>query len=128
MNDNTARDLYAAQPAVQPSPQPTPAPQPQPSAAPARRLAFSPLERVMMVLCGLAVVGVAVVYLTGQFQLAGISRTYQDVQRQTTVAKQAVSDAKQTVGELSNASRLNNYAKAHDFTVIEGNIKRVTNK
>ncbi|WP_246287348.1 cell division protein FtsL [Lacticaseibacillus absianus] len=128
MNDNTARQLDLAQPEVAPTPAPTPQAQPTPAAAPKRRIAFSPLERLLVLACGLAVVAFALFYLMGQLQLAGINREYQDVARATATQNQAVADAKQTVGELSNSSRLNNFAKAHGFTVIEGNIKRVTNK
>ncbi|WP_225047378.1 cell division protein FtsL [Lacticaseibacillus kribbianus] len=130
MQDSTARQLDYAQPAIQPQPRPTVVPTPTPTAQPApkKRLALSPLERLLTCLCGLAVMVFALGYLTTTMQLAGLNRTYQTVQRETTTQQQGVADAKQTVGELSNSSRLENFAKAHGFTVIEGNIKRVTNQ
>ncbi|WP_262316761.1 cell division protein FtsL [Lacticaseibacillus parakribbianus] len=132
MQDNTARQLDYAQPAFRPAPKPaavpTPAPAPKPQAKPRRHLALSPLERLLTCVCGVAVVIFAMGYLATQMQLAGLNRSFQTVQRETTVQQQGVADAKQTVGELSNSSRLENFAKAHGFTVIEGNIKRVTNK
>ncbi|MFD1483718.1 cell division protein FtsL [Lacticaseibacillus baoqingensis] len=126
MLDNTARQLQDPMPAA-PQSAPELQKKPQAPAKPAvNPKAFSPFERVLSAVCGIAAVGVCLLYLSGQTQLANTNRTYQDVQAQIATQNQSVTDLKQTIGELSNSNRLSNYAKAHGLTVIEGNIKRVT--
>ncbi|MFD1432533.1 cell division protein FtsL [Lacticaseibacillus yichunensis] len=130
MLDNTARQLDAAEPLrTAPVVAPTPTAAPAPAAAPApKHIAFAPLERLLTVLCGLAVVAFCLMYLGTQNSLAATNRTYQDLQSQISSQNQQIDDYKQTVGELSNSDRLANFAKAHGLTVINGNIKRVTDK
>ncbi|WP_054663591.1 hypothetical protein [Lacticaseibacillus camelliae] len=121
MVDNTARQLDM----VEPKRRETPHVQPhvKPAAKPSTKVAFSPLERLLMVFVGMVAVGFCLCYLTASMHLANLTRTYQNVQNQVTVQKRVIADDKQTVGELSNSDRLNSYASAHGFAVIEGNIK-----
>ncbi|MFD1392998.1 hypothetical protein ACFQ3L_05255 [Lacticaseibacillus jixianensis] len=122
MVDNTARQLDLLEPRrEEPHVQPQTAPKPQPESAP--KVAFSPLERLLSVFLGLVAVGFCLCYLTASMHLANLTRSYQNVQAQVTAQKRIIADDKQTVGELSNSDRLNSYAQAHGFAVIEGNIK-----
>ncbi len=128
MLDNTARQLDMMQPEPTPAaPKAAPTPQQAPQAAP-KHVPFSPLERLATLALGLIMVGFCLFYLTGQMTLANMDRSYQQVQRNITTSKHDIADAKQNIGELSNSNRLTSYAKAHGFTVIEGNIKRAVNK
>ncbi len=121
MVDNTARQLDMLEPQRREAPQARP--KVQPATQPATKVAFSPLERLLSVVLGLVAVGFCLCYLTASMHLANLTRTYQTVQNQVTVQKRIIADDKQTVGELSNSDRLNSYASAHGFAVIEGNIK-----
>lgn len=123
MLDNTARQL-APQAVPKTPPAPAQAPHQAPKVKP-QAASFSPFERVLVCACGLLALVMCLFYLGGQNQLANSNRTYQDVQTKIATQSQHVTDLKQTIGELSNSSRLNNFAKAHGLTVIEGNIKRV---
>lgn len=129
MMDNAARQMMPEETAPQLAP--TPKAQPTPVSVPAalpQRIAWSPLERLLSVACGLAVVAFCLLFLTAQNTLANTNRHYQDLQAQIATQNSHVDDYKQTIGELTNSDRLSNFAKAHGFAVIEGNIKRVTNK
>ncbi|WP_407891732.1 cell division protein FtsL [Lacticaseibacillus sp. N501-2] len=125
MQESTARQLRpeVVDPIIQPQTPPQKAPDVQAAPRPSRR--FSPFERVLSAICGLAACATCLLFLNAQTQLDTNNRTYQDVQAQIATQNQSVADLKQSVGELSNSSRLSAYAKAHGLTVIEANIKRV---
>ncbi|WP_461213501.1 cell division protein FtsL [Lacticaseibacillus sp. GG6-2] len=123
MLDNTARQL-APQPTPTTPTAPVQTPQHIPEAKP-QATSFSPFEKLLVCACGILATVMCLFYLGGQNQLANSNRTYQDVQAKIATQNQNVTDLKQTIGELSNSNRLNNFAKAHGLTVIEGNIKRV---
>ncbi|KRK16571.1 hypothetical protein FC13_GL000387 [Lacticaseibacillus casei DSM 20011 = JCM 1134 = ATCC 393] len=63
-----------------------------------------------------------------QNRLSNTQRQYEDLQTQIAKQSQTTANLKQEIGELSNSERLDAFAKAHDFKVINGNIKRVDNK
>jgi cell division protein FtsL len=123
MMENTARQFTEYAEPI-PAPKPHVEPVPVPVAAP-RHIAFSPLERLLSVCCGLAAVAMSLLFLTAQDTLASANRQYQDLQTQIVAENSHVDDYKQTIGELTNSARLSTFAKAHGLTVIEGNIKRV---
>ena len=125
MQESTARQLdpVVVEPLQQPQTTPKQAPQVQAAPSPSKR--FSPFERVLSGICGLAACALCLLFLNARTQLDANTRTYQDVQTKIATQNQSVTDLKQSVGELSNSSRLSSYAKAHGLTVIEANIKRV---
>lgn len=123
MVDNTARQLDMLEPQRRETPNVQPQTQPKPQVQARPKVAFSPLERMLSVVVGLVALGFCLCYLTASMHLANLTRSYQNVQAEVTTQKRVITDDKQTVGELSNSDRLNSYAAAHGFSVIEGNIK-----
>ena len=63
-----------------------------------------------------------------QNRLSNTQRQYEDLQAQIMKQSQATANLKQEIGELSNSERLDAFAKAHGFKVINGNIRRVDNQ
>lgn len=124
MQDNTARQIEYGPLEAEPERQANQAPQARPVALP-RHVAFSPVEKLLCTLCGVAVVAFSLLFVSTQNTLANVNRSYQDIQSEITTQNQHIDDYKQNIGELTNSDRLNNFAKAHGYTVIEGNIKRV---
>lgn len=125
MMDNAARQLEPTpeKPLTQPV-QPV-----QPAAAPAVHSAsLTWIERGLAVLVGVVMLGMCLAYLMSQNQLANANRTYQDLSRQIETQTQEINNYKQSVGELTSADRLENFAKANGLTVINRNIKRVGTK
>ena len=121
MLESTARPLVQ-QPAPKPVHKSAPAP------APHTHIAFSGFEKTMMFACGVLATVVCVVCLFMQNRLSNTQRQYEDLQAQILKQSQATANLKQEIGELSNSERLDAFAKAHGFKVINGNIRRVDNQ
>ena len=121
MLESTARPLVQ-QPETPPIHKPVTTP------APNTHIAFSGFEGTLMFVCGVSATVVCVVCLFMQNRLSNTQRQYEDLQTQIAKQSQTTANLKQEIGELSNSERLDAFAKAHGFKVINGNIKRVDNK
>ena len=124
------REAGRTAPEPQPGQQPETPPihKPVTTPAPNTHIAFSGFERTLMFACGVLATVVCVVCLFMQNRLSNTQRQYEDLQTQIAKQSQTTANLKQEIGELSNSERLDAFAKAHGFKVINGNIKRVDNK
>ncbi|MCI2171304.1 cell division protein FtsL [Schleiferilactobacillus perolens] len=107
-------------PAPKQQPNPVPAAQPVPG-----RVPLNGLERVLIAaialisgICMLTIVSMQVGLTTTQRQYQNVTATVADKRSQN-------NDLQQEIGELTSSQRLNEFAKSHGLTLIEGNIRNI---
>lgn len=105
-------------------PTPHQQPQAQPQAIP-KRVPLSGLERVLITTIA-AVCGFFMITLVStQVGLTTTQRQYQNLTTTINNKKSQNNDLQQEISELTSSQRLNEFAKAHGLTLIEGNIRNI---
>lgn len=88
-------------------------------------VAFSMFEKMLVSLVTVLAVGLSILLLNAQITLTNNEHTVQNLQRETTTLTNKNIDAKQTIGELTKASRLSSLAKKDNLTFHENKIRTV---